>query len=150
VDLRTAPRFTWTKWFWEFQASCQRSVFYLGENVFHLSRDVIQSFMYLKLFVVGYLTIFITCSRGPFWSHRSAPIPLAAVFGTQAIATLTAVYGIFATPIGWGWALTVWGYGLAWFLVNDSIKLAAYRIFHFGPWPLPKKHSSAFFQAQSA
>jgi H+-transporting ATPase len=33
-------------------------------------------------------------------------------------------------PIGWGWALAVWGYGLAWFFVNDHIKLAAYRIFH--------------------
>ena len=35
-------------------------------------------------------------------------------------------------PIGWGWALAVWGYALAWFLVNDRIKLAAYRIFNIG------------------
>ena len=28
----------------------------------------------------------------------------------------------------WGWALAVWGYALAWFLVNDQVKLAAYRI----------------------
>ena len=33
------------------------------------------------------------------------------------------------TPIGWGWALLVWGYALVWFLVNDRVKLAAYRIF---------------------
>ena len=32
------------------------------------------------------------------------------------------------TPIGWGWALFVWGYALAWFLVNDRVKLLAYRI----------------------
>jgi H+-transporting ATPase len=32
-------------------------------------------------------------------------------------------------PIGWGWALLVWGYALAWFLFNDRVKLAAYRIF---------------------
>jgi H+-transporting ATPase len=107
-------------------------LFYLGENVFHLNRDVIQSFMYLKLSVAGHLTIFITRTRGPFWSHRPARILLIAVFGTQAIATLIAVYGIFMTPIGWGWAGVVWGYALAWFLVNDWIKLAAYRIFHFG------------------
>ena len=103
-------------------------LFYLGEHVFHLSRDVIQSFMYLKLSVAGHLTIFITRTRGPFWSHRPARILLIAVFGTQAIATLIAVYGFFMTPIGWGWALTVWGYAVAWFLVNDRIKLAAYRI----------------------
>ena len=30
---------------------------------------------------------------------------------------------------GWGWALFVWGYALAWALVNDRVKLLAYRIF---------------------
>jgi len=50
------------------------------------------------------------------------------VFGTQAVATLIAVYGLFMTPLGWGWALFVWGYALAWFLVNDQIKVLAYRI----------------------
>jgi len=33
------------------------------------------------------------------------------------------------TPLGWGWALFVWGYALAWFLVNDRVKLLAYRFF---------------------
>jgi H+-transporting ATPase len=51
------------------------------------------------------------------------------VVGTQLIATLFAVFGIFMAPIGWGWALFIWGYALAWFLVTDRIKLAAYRVF---------------------
>ncbi len=45
------------------------------------------------------------------------------------MATLIAVYGLFMTPLGWGWAAFVWGYALAWFLVNDRVKLLAYRIF---------------------
>ena len=49
--------------------------------------------------------------------------------GTQIVATLIAVYGLFMTPLGWGWAGFVWGYALLWFLVNDRIKLLAYRIF---------------------
>jgi H+-transporting ATPase len=125
-------------------------LFYLGENVFHLSRDVIRSFMYLKLSVAGHLTIFITRTRGPFWSHRPARILLIAVLGTQTIATFIAVYGVFMTPIGWGWAGAVWGYALAWFLINDWIKLAAYRIFHFGPSPLLKRHSTSSPQTQTA
>lgn len=32
------------------------------------------------------------------------------------------------TPLGWGWAVFVWGYALAWFLVTDRVKLIAYRI----------------------
>jgi H+-transporting ATPase len=33
------------------------------------------------------------------------------------------------TPLGWKWAGFVWGYALIWFLINDRIKLLAYRIF---------------------
>ncbi len=104
-------------------------LFYLGERVFHLDRAHIQTLMYLKLSVAGHLTIFLTRTRGPFWSIPPARILLLAVFGTQLIATLIAVYGLFMTPLGWGWALFVWGYALAWFLVNDRVKLLAYRIF---------------------
>ena len=103
-------------------------LFYLGERVFHLSREVIQTLMYLKLSVAGHLTIFLTRTRGPFWSIRPAPILFVAVVGTQVAATLIAVYGLLMPPIGWGWALVIWGYALVWFLVNDRIKLAAYRI----------------------
>ena len=56
-------------------------------------------------------------------------IQVGAVLGTQILATLIAVYGVFMTPLGWGWALFVWGYALAWFLVNDRVKLLAYWIF---------------------
>ncbi|GAB6270586.1 MAG: plasma-membrane proton-efflux P-type ATPase [Smithella sp.] len=104
-------------------------LFYLGERVFHLDRAHIQTLMYLKLSVAGHLTIFLTRTRGRFWSIRPAKILWIAVLGTQIIATLIAVYGLFMTPISWGWAGFVWGYALLWFLVNDRIKLLAYRIF---------------------
>lgn len=104
-------------------------LFYLGERVFHLNREVVQTLMYLKLSVAGHLTIFVTRTKRPFWSIKPAPILLGAVLGTQAVATLIAVYGLFMTPIGWGWALLVWGYALAWFLLNDGVKLIAHHIF---------------------
>jgi H+-transporting ATPase len=110
-------------------------LFYLGERVFHLDRAHIQTLMYLKLSVAGHLTIFLTRTRGPFWSIRPARILLVAVLGTQIVATLIAVYGLFMTPLGWGWAMFVWGYALAWFLLNDRVKLLAYRV--FDPTTLP-------------
>jgi len=103
-------------------------LFFLGDRVFHLDRPHLQTLMYLMLSVAGHLTIFQTRTRGPFWSIRPGRILLLAVFGTQALATLIAVYGLFMTPIGWGWALLVWGYALVWFLVTDPVKLLAYRI----------------------
>jgi H+-transporting ATPase len=104
-------------------------LFYLGERVFHLDRDHIQTLMYLKLSVAGHLTIFLTRTRGPFWSIRPARILWMAVVGTQAVATLIAVFGLFMTPIGWKWAAFVWGYAIVWALINDRVKLLAYRIF---------------------
>jgi H+-transporting ATPase len=85
--------------------------------------------MYLKLSIAGHLTIFLTRTRGPFWSIRPARVLWVAVLGTQIVATLIAVYGMLMTPLGWGWAGFVWGYALLWFLVNDRVKLLAYRIF---------------------
>ena len=103
-------------------------LFYLGERVFHFDHAHVQTLMYLKLSVAGHLTIFLTRTRGPFWSIRPARILWIAVLGTQTIATLIAVYGLFMTPLGWRWAGFVWAYALVWFLVNDRVKLLAYKI----------------------
>ncbi|OIO68499.1 MAG: plasma-membrane proton-efflux P-type ATPase [Zetaproteobacteria bacterium CG12_big_fil_rev_8_21_14_0_65_55_1124] len=111
-------------------------LFYLGERVYHLDHAHIQTLMYLMLSVAGHLTIFVTRTRGPFWSIRPASILLLAVVGTQVIATLIAVYGLFMTPLGWGWAMFVWGYALLWFLINDRVKLLAYRVFDPTAMPL--------------
>ncbi|MCB9865228.1 MAG: plasma-membrane proton-efflux P-type ATPase [Phycisphaerales bacterium] len=103
-------------------------LFYLAERAFHLSADVIQSLMYLKLSAAGQLTIFLTRTRGRFWTSRPSNVLLVAVLTAQTIATLVAVYGIFMTPIGWQIAALVWAYALTWFLINDQIKVAAYRL----------------------
>jgi H+-transporting ATPase len=104
-------------------------LFYLGETYFHLSRETLQTLMYLKLSAAGQLTIYITRTRGPFWSIRPARILMLATGSAQLMATLIAVYGLFMAPIGWHWAGFIWGYVLAWFVLNDRVKLAAYRLF---------------------
>jgi H+-transporting ATPase len=104
-------------------------LFYLGDRVLHLDRPHLQTMMYLMLSVAGHLTIFQTRTRGPFWSIRPAWILLAAVFGTQAVATLVAVYGAWIVPpLGWRLAGLVWGYALIWFLLTDPIKLITYKV----------------------
>jgi len=103
-------------------------LFFLATKAFGLSHDFICIMIYLKLSVAGQLTIFLTRTRGPFWSRPApAPLMLGAVIGAQTIATLIAVYGALMTPLGWQWAGVVWAYALLWFVVNDRVKLAAYR-----------------------
>lgn len=103
-------------------------ILYMGQEIFHLSREVMQSFIYLKLSVAGHLTVFVARTKGPFWSVKpSAPLFLAVIV-TQLIATLITVYGILLPAMGWGFAFFVWGYALVMFFTTDRLKLHAYRL----------------------
>lgn len=90
---------------------------------------MIQSMLFLKLIVAGHSTLYITRTEGWFWQKPyPAPLLLAATFGTEILGTLIAVYGVFVTAIGWEYALLMWAYALAWFLVNDVVKKLVYRL----------------------
>lgn len=104
-------------------------LFYLAQRILELNRDMVQTLLYLKLSVAGHLTVFAVRTRGPFWKSRPAPILTTAVVSTQVLATLLAVYGLFMVPLGWTWALVVWGYSLICFVLNDRIKILAYQLF---------------------
>ncbi|TVS83395.1 plasma-membrane proton-efflux P-type ATPase [Mycobacterium helveticum] len=103
-------------------------LFYLGGHEFKLDRDQLRTLMYLMLSVAGSLTIFLTRTRGPFWSIRPKRILVLAVLGAETIATLLAGFGVLMTPLGWQWVAFVWGYAIVWALVTDRVKLLAYRI----------------------
>jgi H+-transporting ATPase len=101
--------------------------FLLKENGF--PEEVIQSMMFLKLIIAGHSTLYVTRAQGWFWQRPyPAPLLLVATFGTEILGTLIAVYGFLIAPIGWTHALWMWAYALAWFVVNDAIKEALYRV----------------------
>jgi H+-transporting ATPase len=95
----------------------------------HFPEPMIQSMMFLKLIVAGHSTLYITRTAGWFWKRPwPAPLLFGATFGTEILGTLIAVYGFLITPIGWKYALLMWVYALAWFVVNDVVKMLAYRL----------------------
>jgi H+-transporting ATPase len=97
-------------------------------EILHLSPEILQSFIYLKLSVAGHLLVFAARTKGPFWSVKPAlPLFLAVVL-TQLTATLITVYGILLPAMGWGLALLVWAYAIVMFLITDFIKVRTYRI----------------------
>ncbi len=103
-------------------------IFYMAEKYMRLSAPVVQSFIFLKLAVAGHLTIFVTRTENHFWQKPyPSPLLFLAAFLTKAVATLFAVYGWFVSPIGWRYAFLVWGYALAWFVINDYIKIWTYQ-----------------------
>ncbi len=105
-------------------------LFLIGLNVFHLSAGTLQSLIFLKMAVAGHLTIYLARTGvNHFWKR---PLPASILFvateGTQVVATLFAVYGVFMNPIGWGFAAFVWGYALLAFLITDQLKIHFFRL----------------------
>ncbi len=94
-----------------------------------LPEELIQTLLFLKLIIAGHSTLYVTRIDDWFWK-RPYPSGLlfGATFGTEILGTLIAVYGIFVTPIGWEYALGIWAYALVWFVINDAVKIQAYRI----------------------
>jgi H+-transporting ATPase len=107
-------------------------IFYIGNVVLKLPLDTLQAFIFLKLAVAGHLTIFVTRTRGHFWSIRPAGLLFWSAVVTKLLATLVVVYGIFVSPIGWGLAAFVWGYALAAFVVTDFLKVYFYKLLDHG------------------
>ena len=103
-------------------------IFYIGQEVLHLSPGTVQTFIFLKLAVAGHLTIFLTRTRGPFWSIKPSGAMFWSAVVTKVLATFVAVYGWFVTPISWNLALMVWGYAVVAFLISDFLKVKIYNL----------------------
>ncbi len=107
-------------------------IFYLGLEVFHLSQEMLQSFIFLKLAVAGHLTIFLSRTRGHFWSIMPSWQLFWSAVITKVLATLVVVYGWFIAPLGWNLALFVWVYALVAFVITDYIKIGFYKLLDHG------------------
>jgi H+-transporting ATPase len=103
-------------------------IFYIGQEVLHLSIETVQSFIFLKLAIAGHLTIFLTRTRGPFWSIKPSGVLFWSAVITKILATFVALYGWFITPISLNLALLVWGYALAAFFITDFLKVIIYKL----------------------
>jgi len=98
-------------------------IFFIGKEVLHLDREILQSFIYLKLSVAGHLTVFVARTKGHFWSVKPSRSLLFAVIATQIVATFIVVYGFLLPAMGWKLALFVWGYALVAFIITDFLKV---------------------------
>ncbi len=106
-------------------------LFFLLEEYWKLPQDLIQSIIFTKLVVAGHGTIYNTRVKDWFWKKPwPSPILWIATFGTRVIGTIIAVYGFgLITPVGWGWALFIWGYAMVWFFFNDAVKMAILKMY---------------------
>lgn len=125
-------------------------IFYIGDKILHLNHDILQSFIFLKLAVAGHLTIFLTRTRGHFWSIMpSQPLFWSAVV-TKALATLIAVYGWYVAPLGWRLAGFIWLYAFIAFVITDFLKVWFYKLIDHRGIAFRKEHTMLLPARQQA
>jgi H+-transporting ATPase len=105
-------------------------LFWYIDRVLHIDRELIQTMIFLKLLVAGHLTLYVTRSQRWFFSKPWPDWKLFVVLETtQVLGTFFTVYGLLVTPIGWTYALAVWGYALAWLPIESAVAIAVRRLF---------------------
>ena len=105
-------------------------LFFLAMDYWHLSTEMIQSLMFVKLIVAGHGTIYNTRIDSWFFKKPGPNIKLwTASLASAILGTLIGVYGFLITPIGWKWGLFIWGYAFVWFLFNDIVKMIVLRFY---------------------
>ena len=109
----------------------------------NFSQDLIQAVIFLKLDVAGHSTIYVARTGERHFWHKPYPslklfIP---AFSTRIIGTLIATYGLFMTPVGWTYTAYIYLYATVWFVINDFLKVAVYRMLQNKKWLLGREHA---------
>ncbi len=106
-------------------------LFWILISVMHLPLDFVQSAFFAKLVIAGHGTIYNTRIDDWFWKRPWPSWTLFnATFSSRVAGTIIAVYGFgLMEPIGWEWALWMWGYALTWFVFNDAVKMAVLKYY---------------------
>ena len=102
----------------------------IGQNVLHLDAPHLQTTLFLQLVIGGHLMLFVTRTKGPFWTP---PFPGAALFwaivATQVVAALLCAFGILVPALPWWLIGVVWAYNILWMFLQDLAKLVVQREF---------------------
>ena len=105
-------------------------LFFLAMDYWHMSTEMVQTLMFVKLIVAGHGTIYNTRIDDWFFKKPGPNLKLwTASLASAILGTLIGVYGILVTPIGWKWGAIVWGYAFFWFLFNDVVKMLVLRFY---------------------
>jgi len=117
-------------------------LFFFILEQYKLERALIQSLIFLKLDVAGHSTLYVARTGERHFWHKPWPAPILmwSTIATMIVGTLIAVYGVFMQPIGWKYAGYIWAYALLWFVFNDFLKVAVYRMLHKTKWLLGREH----------
>ncbi|CAO3600313.1 unnamed protein product [Absidia cylindrospora] len=102
------------------------------------------SIVYLQVSTISQALIFVTRSRGMWFTERPSLMLMSAFVVAQLLATFIAVYANWEFTLvrgcGWKWAAIVWVWNLIWFLPMDLIKFGMRPFFEPAGNSLQENH----------
>ncbi|KAI8365986.1 plasma-membrane proton-efflux P-type ATPase [Radiomyces spectabilis] len=119
--------------------------FYVFRDVLHATPEELNTIMYLHISSAPHFVIFSTRIDTFFWRKMPSWPFTAVVLGTQVVALILSVYGIFGqvpnvAPIGWPRALIILAISLGTFVVVDILKVITIQLWN--RWTLAPSRSS--------
>jgi H+-transporting ATPase len=95
--------------------------------------NILHSVIYLQVSTISQALIFVTRSRGFFFTERPSLMLMAAFVVAQLVATFIAVYANWGftniSGCGWTWAGIAWIWNIVWFAPLDFVKFAMQKVF---------------------
>jgi H+-transporting ATPase len=112
--------------------------FVLAKYFFHLPWDQIQTLFFLKLTISGHMLIYVAHTAKRWFRFLPSTPVILATTGTQIVATLFAVFGLFMSSAPLGLILFVWVWAFFWMQITELMKVVRQ---HF-----EKKHGETVLQ----
>jgi len=101
---------------------------YIGQTVIKLDAAHLQTFLFLQLVVGGHLMLFVTRTKGAAWRQPNRRHPSSERSSRHRSSPPCSVaFGLLVPALSWDLIALVWIYNLAWMIVQDVAKRAAYR-----------------------
>lgn len=117
-------------------------LYFVGVEVLRLPAGQLQTVVFLKLTVAGYLDIFMGRTRRFFWSLAPGSLLLWSGLASRALATAIAFFGWFVSPIEGYLVLLVYGWAVLELVITDPLKVLVYKVVDHTGIKFSRRYSS--------
>ncbi|KAI9286290.1 plasma-membrane proton-efflux P-type ATPase [Umbelopsis sp. AD052] len=124
--------------------------FYIARDIMHVTSQQLSTIMYLHISSAPHFVIFSTRIADYWWRNRPSIVFTAVILGTQVIALIFSIFGVFGESvnvgaISWAWGLAILGISLVTFMLLDFVKVWILRSWSFELtaklWPTPGRRA---------
>ncbi len=98
-------------------------LFFIIKDIVHLPWNIIETIFFLKLAISGHMLVYVAHTKERWWRFLPSKAVILATAGTQVVATLFALVGIFMPAIPVIWIVVVWVWAFGWMQISELAKM---------------------------